>query len=62
MKKVLVLLAFVSLLAAVSTSCNKGCTCKVKALGIVVNTYEQVVEDGKTCSDYSDPDAFLTCK
>lgn len=30
MKKILVILASVALLAAISTSCGKGCTCYVK--------------------------------
>jgi hypothetical protein len=62
MKKVLLLLAGVALLAAVSTSCNKGCTCKQKLAGVVINSWEQPVADGAKCSDYSEPDALITCK
>lgn len=53
MKKVLLLLAGVALLAAFTTSCNKGCVCKTYAAGILVSSEEVTVADGQTCSDYT---------
>ena len=53
MKKVLVLLAAGAVLACF-TSCNKPCTCKTYAAGIVVTTDDDVeVESGKKCKDMS---------
>ena len=62
MKKVLLLLAGVALLAVFSTSCNKGCVCKQKVAGVVVQTWDQEVADGESCSDFSDPTMFIECK
>ena len=57
MKKVLVLLAAVAFVACF-TSCNKTCTCKTYAAGIVITTDDDVeVEEGKKCADMS---AFTT--
>ena len=51
MKKVLVLLAAGAFLACF-TSCNKTCTCKTYAAGIVISTDDEVeLESGKKCSD-----------
>ncbi len=51
MKKVLVLLSAVALVACF-TSCNKTCTCKTYAAGIVITTDDDVeLESGKKCSD-----------
>ena len=66
MKKLLLLLAGVALLAVFSTSCNKGCVCKTYVLGVVGASQEITVEDGQTCSDYSSYDEStktgLKCK
>ncbi len=56
MKKVLLLLAGVALLAAVSTSCNKGCVCKTYAAGLLLTSQEVEVAEGQTCSDYTNYD------
>lgn len=53
MKKVLVLLSAVAFVACF-TSCNKTCTCKTYADGIVITTDDDVeVEEGKKCADMS---------
>ncbi len=52
MKRIIGILALVACVAAFTTSCNKKCTCKTYAAGVVVNTQEDVeLEKGKKCSD-----------
>ena len=60
MKKVLLLLAGVALLAVFSTSCNKGCVCKTYAAGVLLSSQEVTVEDGQTCSDYTTYDESIS--
>ena len=53
MKKLLLALAVVATVACFS-SCNKKCTCKTYALGVVVSTQDEVELDKdsyKKCSD-----------
>ena len=53
MKKVVLALAAVAMVACLA-SCNKNCTCKTYAAGVVVSTAEDVELDGDTykkCSD-----------
>ncbi|MBQ0159490.1 MAG: hypothetical protein MJZ99_03050 [Bacteroidales bacterium] len=53
MKKIVLALAVIATVACFS-SCNKKCTCKTYAAGVVVTTTEDVELDGKTykkCSD-----------
>lgn len=47
MKKVLCVLAAVAMIAAVSTSCKKGCTCKEYSDGKVVatQTYDNISKE-----------------
>lgn len=54
MKKVLCIVAACLLIAAVSTSCNKKCTCKTYAAGVLISTDDDVELDKdshKSCSD-----------
>lgn len=54
MKKLLLVLTGVVLVACVSTSCNKKCTCKEYAAGVVIATQEDVELDRDTykkCSE-----------
>lgn len=52
MKRIIGILALVACVAAFTTSCNKKCTCKTYAAGVVVHTQEDVeLEKGKKCSD-----------
>lgn len=53
MKKIVLALAAVAMVACMA-SCNKHCTCKTYAAGVVVNTQEDVELDKDTykkCSD-----------
>ncbi len=51
MKKLLCAVAVLATVAAF-TSCNKKCTCKTYASGVVVTTTEDVeLEKGKKCKD-----------
>jgi len=67
MKKLLVVLAAAGLLFAMS-SCNKTCTCKTYAAGIVTYTQEDMeIDKGKKCADYTkiiteDPKTGVECK
>ncbi|MBQ1409324.1 MAG: hypothetical protein IIY87_06165 [Bacteroidales bacterium] len=70
MKKVVLALAAVAVVACFSlTSCNKKCTCKTYAAGVVVQTTEDVELDRDTykkCSDLntivvSDPKTGMEC-
>lgn len=59
MKKIVLALAAIAMVAMFTVSCNKTCTCKTYAAGIVVHTQEDIeVESGKNCKDmgtiYSD--------
>ncbi len=49
MKKIVLAIAVVAL-AAGFVSCNKKCTCKTWANGVVISTQEDVEVDGK-CAD-----------
>jgi hypothetical protein len=52
MKKMMCVLAAVAMVAAVSTSCNKKCTCTTYAAGVVVKTQDDVeLGDKKKCTD-----------
>ncbi len=54
MKKIVCIAAACLLVAGLSTSCNKNCTCKTYAAGVVVTTTENVELDRdsyKKCSD-----------
>ena len=54
MKKLFCVIAACLMVAAVTTSCNKKCTCKTYAAGVVVTTTEDVELDKDTykkCSD-----------
>lgn len=67
MKKILAIFAATLMLAGVATSCNKKCECKTYTLGVVANTSEVEVENGKKCSDYTaivteDPKTGVECK
>lgn len=67
MKKALVIIACVALVGAF-TSCNKKCTCKTYAAGVVTVTQEDVeIDKDKKCSDYTaivseDPKTGVECK
>lgn len=69
MKKVLIALAAVATVACM-VSCNKTCTCKTYAAGVVVSTQEDVELDKDTfkkCSDMntiivSDPKTGMECE
>lgn len=70
MKKVVLALAAVAVVACFSlTSCNKKCTCKTYAAGVVVQTTEDVELDRDTykkCSDLNtivlaDPKTGMEC-
>ena len=51
MKKVFLALGVIATVACF-TSCQKTCTCKTYANGVLVSTQEDVeVSDGKKCSD-----------
>ncbi len=51
MKKIVLALAVIAV-AACFASCNKHCTCKTYALGVVVSTQEDIeIESGKKCAD-----------
>lgn len=58
MKKLLLVLLAIVLTAAVSTSCNKKCTCKEYAAGVVVATQEDVELDRDTYKKCSDLDTY----
>ena len=67
MKRIIGILALVACVAAFTTSCNKKCTCKTYADGAVLRTYEQEIDKGQKCSDYTnilieDPKTGLECK
>ncbi|MBR6048542.1 MAG: hypothetical protein IKP83_00070 [Bacteroidales bacterium] len=49
MKKIVLAIAVIAL-AAGFVSCNKKCTCKTYANGVVISTQEDVEVDGK-CAD-----------
>ncbi len=54
MKKIACIAAACLLVAGLSTSCNKKCTCKTYVLGVVATTSENVELDRdsyKKCSD-----------
>lgn len=54
MKKIVLALAAIAMVALFTTSCNKKCTCKTYAAGVVVTTAEDVELDKdsyKKCSD-----------
>ena len=53
MKKVLVACAAIALIAGF-TSCNKNCKCKTYAAGVVVKEYEQEIDEGMKCCDYTE--------
>lgn len=69
MKKVVLALAVIATVACLS-SCNKTCTCKTYAAGVVMNTQEDVELDNDTykkCSDMNaiivaDPKTGLECE
>ena len=61
MKKIILALAVIATVACFS-SCNKHCTCKVYAAGVVVETREDVELDKDTykkCSDKNQIDMTL---
>lgn len=54
MKKIVLALAAIAMVAMFTVSCNKTCTCKTYAAGVVVTTHEDVELDKdsyKKCSD-----------
>ena len=52
MKKIVLALAAIAMVALFTTSCNKKCTCKTYAGGLVVYTQEDIeIESGKKCAD-----------
>lgn len=52
MKKIVLALAAIAMVAMFTVSCNKTCTCKTYLGGTVITTTEDVeVESGKKCSD-----------
>lgn len=69
MKKFLIALAAVATVACM-VSCNKTCTCKTYAAGVVVSTQEDIELDKDTykkCSDLnaialSDPKTGVECE
>lgn len=69
MKKVVLALAVIATVACLS-SCNKTCTCKTYAAGVVMTTQEDVELDHDTykkCSDMNaiivaDPKTGLECE
>ena len=70
MKKIVLGLAAIAMVALFTTSCNKKCTCKTYAAGVVVTTTEDVELDKdsyKKCSDMNaiiiaDPKTGLECE
>ena len=59
MKKVLLALAVVATVACFS-SCNKKCTCKTYALGVVTSTTEDVELDKDSYKKCSDMNTIVT--
>lgn len=59
MKKVLIALAAVATVACM-VSCNKTCTCKTYAAGVVISTQEDVELDKDTYKKCSDLSALAT--
>ncbi len=67
MKKVLCVCAACLVLACFTTSCNKKCTCKTYAAGVVMKTTEMELDKGQKCADYTqivveDPKTGIECK
>ena len=69
MKKVVLALAAIAVVACFTfTSCNKKCTCKTYAAGVVTVTQEDMeIDKDKKCSDYTalvstDPKTGVECK
>ncbi len=60
MKRIIGILALVACVAAFTTSCNKKCTCKTYAAGVVVSTQEDVELDKDTYKKCSDLNTFVT--
>jgi len=58
MKKILCIIAACFLVAAVSTSCNKKCTCKTYAAGVVIATEEDVELDRDTYNSCTDLNTY----
>ena len=64
MKKVLCILAAVAMIAAVSTSCNKKCTCKANGVSVTYDLkklQDTYGVDIKKCSDLNIDDVMV-CK
>lgn len=59
MKKVVLALAAIAMVACLA-SCNKHCTCKTYAAGVVVTTTEDVELDGDTYKKCSDLNTVAT--
>ena len=59
MKRIIVILALVACVAAFTTSCNKKCTCKTYAAGVVLRT-DEVELDKDTYKKCSDMNTFVT--
>lgn len=58
MKKMICIVAACLMIAAVSTSCNKKCTCKTYAAGVVMTTTE-VELDHDTYNKCSDLNTYI---
>jgi len=60
MKKIVLALAAVAMVAMFTTSCNKKCTCKTYLNGVVMTTSEDVELDKDSYKKCSDMNTIVT--
>lgn len=60
MKKIVLALAAIAMVAMFTTSCNKKCTCKTYLNGVVMTTSEDVELDKDSYKKCSDMNTIVT--
>ena len=59
MKKVFLLCLTILVIACVSSSCSRVCTCKTYVLGLPIDEFEEEIDLGDKCSSINNYDEDL---